>query len=206
MNLKNILNIPFGKIDDGSVKVSMGVNGLALVAKDKDGSYRSYDPVDKSISVTPAELQFADFPAFVIPTLDKDIKEGDLILYNGKDLGYYAGTDEEGKNKLVVDIKTATLVTLVPTKSLFGFNFVAKVISPLGAIGATATADGTAPAIDPTMLLMMGALGDGDLFEDSDSILPLLLMTGGLGGLGGKTDGANPLSNPLLLMMLMGKF
>jgi hypothetical protein len=204
LNLKSILNVPFGKIEDDSVKVSMGINGIALVVKDKDGAYRSYNPADKNISVCPAELQFADFPAFVIPVLAKDLKEGDLILRD-RDLSYYAGNDADG-NKIVVDIKVGELKTLVATKSPFGFDFVAKVISPLSGFG-TPAADGAAPAFDPSMLLLMSALGDGDIMGDDDSLLPLILMSGGLGGLGGAGGAANPLgalgSNPLLLMLLM---
>jgi len=200
MNLKSIFNIPFGKIDDKSVQISLGMGGgITIAAKDKDGNLRSYNPAEKSIDVVPAELTFGDFPAFVIPTADKDIVAGDLILYNGKDLGYFVGLDADGKNKVVIDVKLGTVQTLVPTKSIFGFNFVAKVVSPLSALGKTG--DGT--AFDPTMLLLMGALGDGDLFDgDSDSMLPLLLLSGGLGGASG---GSSPFSNmnPLMLMLML---
>lgn len=208
MSLKNILgSIPFGKIDDGSVSVSYGIGGAALVAKDKDGNFRSYNAADKSIDITPVELQIAEFPAFAIPVDAKALVAGDLILYNGKDLGYFAGLDADGNNKIIIDIKSGEAKTFVPTKSLFGFNFVAKIVSPLSGFAAPG-ADGATSAIDPNMLIMMSMLGNGDLFGgdgdgDGNSMLPLLLMTGGLGG----TGGAGPLgalgSNPLLLVLLM---
>jgi hypothetical protein len=202
MDFKKIFNVPFGKITDGSVQTSFGINGIALAAKDKDGNLRSYNVADKNISIVPADLTFGDFPAYVIPVDSTKLVEGDLIL-NGKDLAYYSGKDEDG-NSVVVDIKTAELKTLVPTKSAFGFNFVAKVMSPLSGIAPTTPADGSAPAFDPQMLILMSALGgDGDLFDGDDGMLPLLLLTGGFGGKAGANPFGDMTSNPLMLMFLM---
>jgi hypothetical protein len=197
-SIKSLLGVPFGKITDGSVKI--GITGLA--AKGKDGQLRTYNKSTKEITVAPAEFSIGDFPAYIIPSAD--LVEGDLIIHDGVPK-FFVGLDADGKNKVVVNLKTEQLETLVPAKSILGFNFHAKVVSLFGDAftGLTGpTADGTS-AINPQSLMLMAALGDGDLFSgDGDSMLPLLLM-GGLGG------GASPLGdigkNPLLLMLLMGK-
>ena len=194
----------FGKITDGSVKV--GLSGLAAVGK--DGQLRTYNPDTKEINVAPAEFAIGDFPAFIVPAEANTLKAGDLFIHD-KVMKFYVGLDADGKNKVAVNLQTEQLETIAPTKSLFGFNFVGKVVSLFGNIlgGTPAGADG-APT-DPNMLIMALMMGDGDMFggdgDGLDSILPLLLLSGGLGGAGG----ANPLgaltSNPLMLMMLMGK-
>ena len=175
-------NVKFGKVTD----VFMSVYGPAF--KSSNGEYISYDKKGENwIDVTGMTI---DMPAaYMIPVAKSDVKEGDFILHNNtwvRVIGVY-------ENKIEVEkIFEKEVVSIVPTKNIFGFDYYTKLVS-FGLEGLVNTADESNPFGNFIPFLMMG---DN---SNSDDILPLMLMMNSKGG-----APSMDFSNPLMFYVLMG--
>lgn len=175
-------NVKFGKVTD----VFMSVYGPAF--KSSNGEYISYDKKGENwIDVTGMTI---DMPAaYMIPVAKSDVKEGDFILHNNtwvRVIGVY-------ENKIEVEkIFEKEVVSIVPTKNVFGFDYYTKLVS-FGLEGLVNTADESNPFGNFIPFLMMG---DN---SNSDDILPLMLMMNSKGG-----APSMDFSNPLMFYVLMG--
>ena len=175
----------FGKFDFGEMKAKMSHLGIAVCRGDR---YVAYDKTKKEIvDVTP--INFTGM-AFKMPTAIKNIENGDNIIHNNKVM-VVIGTDTED-NILAIDIKDGEKVTILPTKSMFGFNFITKIVTMFDFIKQEASEDN--PFGNMLPFLLMGENADGSM---KDMLLPLMMMNGGDIG---KLD----MSNPLILMALAG--
>ena len=175
-------NVKFGKVTD----VFMSVYGPAF--KSSNGEYISYDKKGENwIDVTGMTI---DMPAaYMIPVAKSDVKEGDFILHNNTWVRVI-GVEE---NKIEVEkIFEKEVVSIVPTKNIFGFDYYTKLVS-FGLEGLVNTADESNPFGNFIPFLMMG---DN---SNSDDILPLMLMMNSKGG-----APSMDFSNPLMFYVLMG--
>lgn len=175
-------NVKFGKVTD----VFMSVYGPAF--KSSNGEYISYDKNGESwIDVTGMTI---DMPAaYMIPVAKSDVEEGDFILHNNTWVRVI-GVEE---NKIEVEkILEKEVVSIVPTKNLFGFDYYTKLVS-FGLEGLVNSADENNPFGNFIPFLLMG---DN---SDLDDILPLMLMMN-------SKDGAPSMNfnDPLMLYILMG--
>lgn len=187
-SLKSLMGGLFGKYD----KLVLTMSGLGFKAK--DGEVSVYDKASKTITKVPGDFVLGDIPVYVVPVQDANLKEGDLVVHNDY-LKVYLGKNEDGTHK-AINVKTQEVQTLVPTKNLFGFGVFSKVVSLFdGLIGGGTTASGG--LMDQNSLLMLALMGDKDEDGDFGDILPLLAMSGGLGGAG--AGGMNPMMMALLM-------
>ena len=175
-------NVKFGKVTD----VFMSAYGPAF--KSSNGEYISYDKNGENwIDVTGMTI---DMPAaYMIPVAKSDVEEGDFILHNNTWVRVIGV--EEGKIE-VEKVFEKEVVSIIPTKNLFGFDYYTKLVS-FGLEGLINSADESNPFGNFIPFLLMG---DN---SDLDDILPLMLMMN-------SKDGAPSmnLNNPLMFYILMG--
>lgn len=177
-NLFGAFKNQFGKVE-GQFAFSIVTNGLAL-RKGISQEFVAYNKDTKELTdVSGLTLKF-DVPAFKLPVKEDAIAVGDLIIHNGE---YVYVTGKADGYLETLNPAKAVRSSVIPTKNaLLGAAFY-TVVKTLDAAGQG--------GFNP-MLLM--ALNKG---EDKKDLLPLLLMSGGLGG--GTTTGA---IDPTMLMML----
>lgn len=175
-------NVKFGKVTD----VFMSAYGPAF--KSSNGEYISYDKNGENwVDVTGMTI---DMPAaYMIPVAKSDVEEGDFILHNNTWVRVI-GVEE---SKIEVEkVFEKEVVSIIPTKNLFGFDYYTKLVS-FGLEGLINSADESNPFGNFIPFLLMG---DN---SDLDDILPLMLMMN-------SKDGAPSMNfnNPLMFYILMG--
>lgn len=177
----------FGNLEFGPITMKMSHLGIALV--NAAGSMVSYDKTKDEI----VDVDLIDFEAknmvFAVPVAIKDIKKGDVIRHNGSFM-FVVSTDKGIK---VVDVKQGEKKEILPTKSMFGFDFITKIVCLIDFSGASASAEQPFGNMLPLMLMS----GDSNM---KDMMLPMMLMGGNSSFDFGKID----MSNPLMMMALMG--
>ena len=183
MNMKKIMgNVLFGKYDSSTIKYSF--NGIAFLGA--DGTYNVYENDGTLTNVSDLVM---DIPVFAMPVSKTKIAVGDVIL------------SPDGNKPLVVkEINDVTIVavepytteikTFAPRKSIFGFDFYTKIVTPMDMFGGT-TANADNPfgnmlpflmfgdgKFDDNSMLMLAMMGGGTAFE-GNNMLPFLLMSKG---------------------------
>ena len=177
-NMDLIKNFDFGSCENDNVKMSM----YGIAVKNANGTWVSYDAKSENV----VDVDILNFDAkylYKMPVAIKDVKVGDLVIHNRKPMFV---SKVEGGKILAIDPAAGEEKVIMLTRSMFGFDFVTKVINLFGDLSATASADTPFGNMLPLMLL-----ADGD---KSDDMLPLMFAMGG-----GKFD----MSNPMMLYFLM---
>lgn len=173
-------NFDFGPVDS---TVRMSAYGLAI--KNSSGTWVSYDTANKCIMDVDI-LNFEGGNKFIykIPAAIKDITVGDTIVHNRRPM-FVVAVRSDGKLACVDPYEGEEKVVML-AKSMFGFEFVTKVVCLITLQGASAEK----PFGNLLPLMLMS--GDN---KDMDPMM-ILALTGGLG---------NMAQNPLLLYALMDK-
>ena len=177
----------FGNLEFGPVS-RYNLSHLGIALKNANGEVVSYDKTKDEI----VNVDLIDFNAegmiYAMPCAIKDIKKGDVIRHtNGN--AVFVTSVENGIH--VVDVAAGEKKEILPTKSMFGFDFVTKIVSFIDFGAMDASADKPFGNMLPFMLMANGTKGN-------DMLLPFMLM-GGNGSMG-----ALDFNNPLMLMALMG--
>ena len=175
-------NVKFGKVTD----VFMSAYGPAF--KSSNGEYISYDKNGENwVDVTGMTI---DMPAaYMIPVAKSDVEEGDFILHNNT----WVRVIKVDESKIEVEkILEKEVVSIVPTKNLFGFDYYTKLVS-FGLEGLINSADESNPFGNFIPFLLMG---DN---SDLDDILPLMLMMNSK-----NVAPSMNFNNPLMFYILMG--
>lgn len=180
----------FGNLEFGPVR-NMNLSHLGIALRNAAGDIVSYDKNKDEI----VNVDLIDFNAqgmiYAMPVAIKDIKKGDVIRHtNGN--AVFVTSVENGIH--VVDVAAGEKKEIIPTKSMFGFDFVTKIVSLIDFSAAGASKDAPFGNMLPLMLM---ADGSKDM---KDIMLPMMLMNGGSFGNFGSLD----MNNPLMLMALMG--
>lgn len=122
LNTKTMFNnFEFGRVSN----VKLSIYGIAIPSADH--RYVSYDPKsDDYIDVTPTVFEGID--CYAIPVPEKAIKVGDYIKHDDQ----WVRITNFNVNHYPVAIRLDRMeqVTIVPTKSMFGFNFFTKLVTP----------------------------------------------------------------------------
>ena len=171
-------NFDFGSCENDNVKMSM----YGIAVKNANGTWVSYDAKSENV----VDVDILNFDAkylYKMPVAIKDVKVGDVVIHNRKPMFV---TVVEGGKLGAIDPAAGEEKVILLTKSMFGFDFVTKVVNLFGDLSATASADAPFGNMLPLMLL-----ADGD---KSDDMLPLMFAMNG-----GKLD----MSNPMMLYFLM---
>lgn len=186
MKKKMFGNLEFGTVND----VSLSHLGLAI--RNAAGEMVSYDPsTNEIVNVDLIEFDVENM-IYAIPCAVKDIKVGDVILHTNRNPVFVIDIEDGIK---VVDVVEGEKKEILPTKSIFGFNFVTKIVSlvDFSSISASASEDSPFGSLLP---LIMMSNSKGNSMKD---ILPMMTLMRGDSGLGNLD-----LSNPLMLMALTG--
>lgn len=183
-------NFDFGAVDGN--KIHMSMYGMAV--KNAAGTWVSYDKDNKDI----IDVDILNFDAgkfmFKMPVAVKEVAVGDVIIHNRVPMFV---TKVNDTSFTAVDVYAGEEKNIIPTKNMFGFNFVTKVVSFIDMNGMSAdTPFGNMlpfmlmsdnKDIDPMMLMMMMGNGNFDMsnpmmmyfmMKDSkdNDMLPLLMM------------------------------
>lgn len=180
MNTNKLVNFDFGSCEKDNVKMSM----YGLAVKDANGRYVSYDKNANDI----VDVDCMNFDGgkffYKMPVAIKDIAVGDVVIHNRFPMFVTAIADGSVN---VIDISSGEKKDIMPTKNMFGFNFITKVVSLMDFCGGIDKPTADSPFGNMLPFLLMSN-SDG-----KDNLLPLVLMSGG-----------NMTSNPLMLYALMG--
>ena len=178
---KNMFNFDFGPCGD-AVRLSM----YGIAVKNVNGNYVSYDKAnDNIIDVDILNFEGGQY-CYKMPVAIKDVKVGDTVIHGKKPMFVLAVGDGD---LTVIDVVNGERKVIMPTKSMFGFDFVTKVISLVDSFGGTnANADSPFGNMLPLLLL-------SDKKCDTNTMLALAMMNGGMGNL---------TSNPMMLYFLLG--
>ena len=171
-------NFDFGSCENDKVKMSM----YGIAVQNANGTWVSYDAKSENV----VDVDILNFDAkylYKMPVAIKDVKVGDVVIHNRKPMFV---TVVEGGKLGAIDPAAGEEKVILLTKSMFGFDFVTKVVNLFGDLSATASADTPFGNMLPLMLLADGG--------KSDDMLPLMFAMGG-----GKFD----MSNPMILYFLM---
>ena len=156
------LNIEFGKCGSD---YKLSLYGIAV--KNQAGNYVAYDAATNSIMDVDAFNFNSEAFLFKAPVALKDVKVGDVIIHNASPM-FVKSVGDNGDIK-AVDISSSDIKEILPTKNMFGFNFVTKVINLIGDLSAGATADNPFGN-----LLMMSMMTDGD--SDMNPFMMMAMM------------------------------
>lgn len=178
----------FGNLEFGPVK-NVNLSHLGIALRNAAGEVVSYDKnKDEIVNVDLIDFDAQDM-VYAMPCAIKDIKKGDVIRHtNGHSV--FVTSVENGIH--VVDVAAGEKKEILPTKSMFGFDFVTKIVSLIDFGSMSASADQPFGNMLPLMMLSNG----GNM---KDMLLPMMLMNGGTMNFSNLD-----MSNPLMLMALMG--
>lgn len=175
-------NFDFGPCNSSSVHMSM--YGIAI--KNKAGEWVSYNATSgEIINVDIFNIDNMTKFIYKMPVASNAVEVGDVIIHNGYPM-FVQAIGEEFKSFDVVDVYAGESKTVIPTKNMFGFDVMTKVVSLFDATAMAPTAD--QPFGNMLPFLMMG---DGKV----DPMAMMLMMN--------QNGGSNPFGNPMMMYFMM---
>lgn len=171
----------FGKVND----VRMSIYGPAFNTSLNGSEWFAYDKASEDwVDVSPFNFDIK-FPAFYMMPVAKDkITTGDFILHCNS---WVRIVDfDDALRPIAEDPWKKEIITIMPTKNMFGFDFYTKLVNVFGDFAGQASKDNPFGNMLPFMMM-----SDGGKLED---MLPMLMM------MGGQFD----MSDPMMLMAMCG--
>lgn len=198
--MKNIFkNFNFGELKTDAIAYSF--NGIAF--RDSNQNYCVYN-VDTNEATNVSDLVI-DIPLYSIPVNRDSIKKGDIIKHKSN---FFIVKNITTNGIEAIEPMGGIIMTLIPERSIFGFNYYTKVISPFSMIGNTANEANPFGNMLPFMfmnkdndsdnsdmfkyLMMFSFMGNGN--SNINQMLPFMLMS------------EDKETNPMLMMMLAQNF
>ena len=160
------MNFDFGPFTESGV-VALSPYGIAI--RSSKGEYLTYNAATgATVDVTGFTFDFQKMPAAI-----KDLRAGDMVLHRGKPM-YVQSVEEDGIHCIdILNSENKVIVT-----SIFGFNYVTKVVSLMNVTAGAPSADNPFGNIMPYMF-MQSMLSDGDNDGDMSKMLMLSMMMNG---------------------------
>lgn len=182
----------FGKnLKFGAVK-GYSLSHLGIAIRNAAGNMVSYDKSKDEI----VDVDLIDFKGdnlvYAIPVAISDISVGDVVLHN--DVPMFVIGKGTGSVP-VVDVKNGEKKDILPTKSMFGFDFITKLITLVDFSAAGASKSQPFGNLLPLMMLSNGGVGN-----KMQNMLPMMFLM----NQGGKDTFKFDMSNPFMLMAMMG--
>jgi hypothetical protein len=174
------INFDFGPCGN-TVRLSM--YGMAI--QNVSGEWVSYNPDSREI-INVDVFNMADGGKYMykMPVAIADVKEGDIVIHNRVPM-FVTAINENGTFE-VTDVRAGETKNIIPTRNMFGFNFMTKVVSLFGAFTDAPTAD--QPFGNMLPFLMMGEN------KDIDPMMMFFMMNQG---------GTNIMANPMMMYFMM---
>ena len=186
------INFDFGKVPAGKFKMSF--MGLAFATG--NGRYAVYNIEENEFTDVTEMTMDIDSMIMQMPVAAKDVAVGDIIKHKDSYVIVKGGT-ENGCITAVDPFKSEE-INIIPTKSMFGFNFVTKVINVFGNMFGenTITPSEDNPFGNITPFIMMSAMFDDN--NDDNKMMKMLLMSQVING----QSGIDFSKNPMMMFML----
>ena len=186
------INFDFGPCGN-AVRLSM--YGMAI--QNISGEWVSYNPDSREI-INVDVFNMADGGKYMykMPVAIADVKEGDIVIHNRVPM-FVTAINENGTFE-VIDVRAGETKNIIPSRNMFNFNFMTKVVSLFGAFTNAPTADqpfgnmlpflmmGENKDIDPMMMFFMMGQGDTNvmanpmmmyiMMKDNKDFDPMMLM------------------------------
>jgi hypothetical protein len=181
-NMKGF-NFDFGPCGND---IHMSMYGLAI--KNINNEWVSYDKTAKDI-INVDILNIADAGKYMykMPVAVSDVRIGDVVVHNGVPM-FVTGNNHDGSFS-VVDVRVGEAKAIIPTKNMFGFNFMTKVVNMFDNFMSTPNSNN--PFGNMLPFLMMG---------DNKNFDPMMFMF----MMGQNGFNSNDMfSNPMMMYMLM---
>lgn len=161
------INFDFGPCGN-TVRLSM--YGMAI--QNISGEWVSYNPDSREI-INVDVFNMADGGKYMykMPVAIADVKEGDIVIHNRVPM-FVTAINENGTFE-VTDVRAGETKNIIPTRNMFGFNFMTKVVSLFGAFTNAPTAD--QPFGNMLPFLMM----NGENGKDIDPMMFMFMMNQG---------------------------
>ena len=174
------INFDFGPCGN-TVRLSM--YGMAI--QNISGEWVSYNPDSREI-INVDVFNMADGGKYMykMPVAIADVKEGDIVIHNRVPM-FVTAINENGTFE-VTDVRAGETKNIIPTRNMFGFNFMTKVVSLFGAFTDAPTAD--QPFGNMLPFLMMGEN------KDIDPMMMFFMMGQG---------STNVMANPMMMYFMM---
>ena len=180
-------NFDFGPCTNDNVRMSM----YGLAVKNSDRVWVSYDRNGKQIM----DVDIFNFDGskfmYKIPVAVKDIAVGDVVVH--KRVPMFVESVENGIH--VVDVFAGERKEILPTKSMFGFDFITKIVSVFD-MSSTANIANESNPFGNMLPLIFFADNANDSKSSTDPLMLMMLMNGGQLGDFSK--------NPFMMYFLLG--
>ena len=145
------------------------ISHLGIAVQNTNGEWVSYDKENDEI----VNVDLINFGSnnlvYMLPVALKDVAVGDVIIHN-RHIVFVTRVKE--KNLSVIDVTDGEVKKILPTKSIFGFDFVTKIVSLVDFTASTANADNPFGNMLPFLLL---GNSENTSAKENDA-LPLVLM------------------------------
>ena len=180
-NMNMFGNFDFGKVNGDNVRMSM----YGIAVKNSAGTWVSYNSNNGEIvDVDIMNFNGSNF-MYKVPVALNQVKVGDVVIHNRKPM-FVIGIDN---NKFTaVDVMVGEEKTVLPTKNMFGFNFITKVISFMDFNGENKPSENN-PFGNAWMFML-----NSDENMSTEDMLALMMMTSSNGNF-------NFMNNPMLMML-----
>ena len=170
------------------------ISHLGIAVQNTNGEWVSYDKENGEI----VNVDLINFGSnnfvYMLPVALKDVAIGDVIIHN-RHIVFVTRVRE--KNLSVIDVTDGEVKKILPTKSIFGFDFVTKIVSLVDFTASTANADNPFGNMLPFLLL---GNSENTSAKENDT-LPLVLMM--MMNSGQKDGGLLPSMDSSMQTMLM---
>ena len=149
------------------------ISHLGIAVQNTNGEWVSYDKENGEI----VNVDLINFGSnnfvYMLPVALKDVAVGDVIIHNHH-VVFVTRTRE--KNLSVIDVTDGEVKKILPTKSIFGFDFVTKIVSLVDFTASTANADNPFGNMLPFLLLGNNENKSTYASTKENDALPLVLM------------------------------
>lgn len=174
-------NFDFGKVNGDNVRMSM----YGIAVKNSAGTWVSYNPNNGEIvDVDIMNFNGSNF-MYKVPVALNQVKIGDVVIHNRKPM-FIVNIDN---NKFTaVDVMAGEEKVVLPTKNMFGFNFITKVISFMDFNNGNKPSENN-PFGNAWMFML-----NSDENMSTEDMLALMMMTSSNGNF-------NFMNNPMLMML-----
>lgn len=180
-NMNMFGNFDFGKVNGDNVRMSM----YGIAVKNSAGTWVSYNSNNGEIvDVDIMNFNGSNF-MYKVPVALNQVKVGDVIIHNRKPM-FIVNIDN---NKFTaVDVMAGEEKTVLPTKNMFGFNFITKVISFMDFNNGNEPSENN-PFGNAWMFML-----NSDESMSTEDMLALMMMTS-------SNRNFNFMNNPMLMML-----
>lgn len=187
-NMKNI----FGSMNFGIVS-NVYISNFGIAVKNEEGIIVSYDKENNEIVNVDQFCFEAEGIAYALPVPAKQIKTGDTISHNKKIM--FVENLENGEIH-AIDINRGEKKVIMPAKSMFGFNYITKIISMFDFSSGNNTASENNPFGNMLLPILMSNSKsvNGNHMNDVIKMMTIMNMSG---------DNDIDINNPLMLALLM---